>query len=129
MGRVRTYINVNGRKCWTLFDTGARNTYIVESVVGSLQLFALDKPEPVALAGKTHDVLQECRLVCKIEGLPIRTLARVLEQIGKDEEGKDIEILFGALAMQEWGIHPIPEKEALDLTHYSRVFVEFFEQK
>lgn len=128
MGRVRAYIDVNGRKCWTLFDTGARNSYVIERVAHNLQLFTLDKPESVALGGKTHDVVQECRLICKIEGLPMRTLARVLKQIGKDEEGKEIEILFGALAMQEWGIHPVPEKEELDLTHYPKEFVEFFEQ-
>nr|VFJ95557.1 MAG: hypothetical protein BECKLFY1418B_GA0070995_10717 [Candidatus Kentron sp. LFY] len=28
----------------------------------------------------------------------------VLDNIGLDEEGKEIEILFGALAMQQWGI-------------------------
>ena len=108
-----------------MFDTGARNTYIIENVVCNLQLFTLDKPESVALGGKTHDVSQECRLICKIEGLPIRTLARVLKQIGKDEEGKEIEILFGALAMQEWGIHPIPEREILDMANYPKEFVEF----
>ena len=127
MGRVRANIDVDGRKCWTLFDTGARNSYVIERVAHNLQLFTLDKPESVALGGKTHDVVQECRLICKIEGLPMRTLARVLKQIGKDEEGKEIEILFGALAMQEWGINVDTKNECLDFTHYSREFVEFAE--
>jgi hypothetical protein len=42
----------------------------------------------------------------------------VIDEIGQDEEGKPIEILFGALAMQQWGIRPVPDEERLDLTHY-----------
>ena len=34
-------------------------------------------------------------------------------------------ILFGALAMQQWGIRPVPDQEKLDLSHYSKEFVEF----
>ena len=49
----------------------------------------------------------------------------VLDKIGLDEEGKPIEVLFGALAMQEWGIRLIPEHEKLDMSHYPTEFVEF----
>jgi len=77
------------------------------------------------LGGKIHEVTQECRLICLVEGLPVRTLARVLEEIGEDEDGRRIEILLGALAMQEWGIRPIPDEERLDMTHYPREFVEY----
>jgi hypothetical protein len=49
----------------------------------------------------------------------------VIEEIGKDEDGKPIEILFGALAMQQWGIRPKPDEERLDLSHYPDEFVEF----
>ncbi len=48
-----------------------------------------------------------------------------MEEIGSDEEGRRIEVLFGALAMQQWGIRPIPDEERLDLTHYPKEFVEF----
>jgi hypothetical protein len=40
----------------------------------------------------------------------------VIEDIGNDEDGRPIEILFGALAMQQWGIRPVPDEERLDLT-------------
>ncbi len=36
-----------------------------------------------------------------------------------------IEVLFGALAMQQWGIRPVPDEEKLDFTHYPEEFVEF----
>jgi hypothetical protein len=51
--------------------------------------------------------------------------AMVVKEIGRDEDGKPIEILFGALAMQQWGIRLVPAEERLDLTHYPREFVEF----
>ena len=61
----------------------------------------------------------------EIEGHPITTHALVLDEIGKDENGRPIEILFGALAMQQWGIRPVPDEDRLDLSHYSDEFVEF----
>ena len=125
MGRVRAEVTVNGRNCWTLFDTGARNTYVVQDLTPVLPTFELERVEPVSLGGKIHEVTQECRLICLVEGLPVRTLARVLEEIGEDEDGRRIEILLGALAMQEWGIRPIPDEERLDMTHYPREFVEY----
>ena len=32
MGGIKQSIKVEGRLCWTLFDTGARNTYVIPSV-------------------------------------------------------------------------------------------------
>ncbi len=49
----------------------------------------------------------------------------VIDEIGNDESGTRIEILFGALAMQQWGIRPIPDEEKLDLSHYPDEFLEF----
>ena len=80
----------------------------------------------VALGGRDHALKKVCYLFAKVEGLLVEFDAYVLDEIGNDEDGKPIEVLFGALAMQKWGIHPIPEKEALDLTHYPKEFVEFF---
>jgi len=125
MGRVRTYVIVAGRRCWTLFDGGARNTYVVQDVASLLPTFDLEEPEPVLLGGKVHKVQKICWLTCLVEGLPVRTHARVLEEIGTDEEGKRVEILLGALAMQEWGIRPIPDEERLDMSHYPKEFIEF----
>ena len=49
----------------------------------------------------------------------------VIDEIGPDEDGRPIEILFGALAMQQWGIRPVPDEEDLDLSHYPKEFLEF----
>lgn len=127
VGRVRENIEVQGRQCWTLFDTGSRNTYVVEQVASLLPTFSLDRAERVALGGSVQTIDKDCMLTGLVQGLPIRVRARVLPEIGRDEEGKPIEILLGALAMQEWGIVPIPHQERIDMTNYPEMFVEFTE--
>lgn len=116
MGRIRQEVQVDGRGFWALFDTGAIHTYVVDEVASLLPTFTLDRPRQVE---------KECRLACLIEGRPISTLAQVLPEIGTDEEGKRIEVLVGALTMQQWRIRPVPEEERLDMTHYPEVWVEF----
>ena len=73
------------------------------------------------IEGATSFVIE----MAEIEGHPIATHAMVIDHIGVDDGGKPIEVLFGALAMQQWGIRLIPEQEKLDLTHYPKEFVEF----
>jgi hypothetical protein len=77
------------------------------------------------LGGGIKETNTEAVLHAEIQGRPISTHAFVIDQIGNDEEGKPIEILFGALAMQLWGIRPVPDEERLDLSHYPEEFVEF----
>jgi len=60
-----------------------------------------------------------------LEGLLVSTHARVRESIGSDEEGNPIDVVLGALAMQEWGIRPLPDEERLDLSRYPKEFVEY----
>jgi len=125
MGRVREHIKVNGKKCWTLFDTRARNTYIVPSVASRLVTSRLPKTFRSALGGTIKQAREAAVLNADVQGCKISTLAMVIDQIGDDEDGKPIEILFGALAMQNWGIRPIPDEEKLDLSHYPEEFIEF----
>jgi hypothetical protein len=125
MGRIREHIKVNGRKCWTLFDTGARNTYVVPAVASHLATAKLAKPFRSSLGGGVKKATKGAVLNAEVRGHRISTHAMVVNEIGTDEDGKPIEILFGALAMQQWGIRPVPDEERLDLTHYPKVFVEF----
>jgi hypothetical protein len=125
MGRVKENIDVNGQKFWTLFDTGPRNTYVVPQVAALLTPSVMLRPHRAALGGKTHEATQAVVLEADIEGCKISTHAMVLEAIGRDEDGRPIEVLFGALAMQQWGIRPIPDQEKLDMSHYSTDFLEF----
>ena len=118
-------IAVNGRKCWTLFDSGARNTYVTPSVAEVLQTSATPRTIRTALGGGVKETNTEAVLHAEIEGHAVSTYALVIKEIGNDEDGKPIEILFGALAMQQWGIRLIQAEEKLDLSHYPEEFVEF----
>ena len=125
MGRIRQMIKVDGRECWTLFDTGARNTYVVPPVSSLLITSRTEKPFRSAIGGQIKETTQTALLEAEIEGRRISTHAMVIDEIGNDENGTPIEILFGALAMHQWGIRLIPEQEKLDLSHYPEEFVEF----
>lgn len=125
MGRIRQRIDVDGRKCWTLFDTGARNTYVIPSVAQVLKTSVTPRTIRIALAGAMRETNTAALLEAEIQGHPISTHALVIDEIGKDEDGTPIEILFGALAMQQWGIRPIPDEERLDLSHYPEEFIEY----
>jgi hypothetical protein len=126
MGRIRRAIQVNGRQCWTLFDTGARNTYVVPAVARLLTTSNLPHPVRSAIGGEVRQTDTTALLQAEIEGYAISTHALVVDQIGPDEDGKPIEILFGALAMQQWGIRLVPDEERLDLSRYPKEFVEFW---
>ncbi|MFQ5629271.1 MAG: hypothetical protein ACE5I1_10960 [bacterium] len=159
MGRIRQTIQVHGQDCGTLFDTGARNTYITAKIASHLATSKVDRPFRTALGGgiqgvgsskvnilksanaEKQRVMQKRSLNCfipppkettetalleaEVEGRRISTHAMVIDDIGNDEDGAPIEILFGALAMQQWGIRLIPEQEKLDLSHYPEEFLEF----
>jgi hypothetical protein len=118
-------IKVDGRECWTLFDTGARNTYVVPSVAQVLKTSPMPRTFRSAIGGKVKETVTAALLEAEIQGRPISTHAMVIDEIGNDEAGAPIEILFGALAMQQWGIRPVPDEERLDLSHYPEEFVEF----
>lgn len=125
MGGIRRMIDVQGQSAWTLFDSGARNTYIVPGVAAQLTTTPLLRPTHTKLGGETKMSSEAAVLVGEIEGRPFHTEAMVIDRIGDDEDGKAIEVLFGALAMQQWGIRLILEQEALDLSHYPTEFTEF----
>ncbi len=125
MGRIRQMIKVNGRECWTSFDSGARNTCVIPAVASLLTTSKIKKPFRSALGGEIKEVTQAALLEAEVEGHSISAHAVIVDKLGNDEDGKPIEILFGALAMQQWSIRLIPEEEKLDLTHYLDEFVEF----
>ena len=125
MGRIREVIAVDGRECWTLFDSGARNTYVVPAVAELLKTSTTPRAIRTAIGGTVKESNRAALLEGQIQGRPFSTHALVVEEIGNDEEGKPIEILFGALAMQQWGIRLNPAEERLDLSHYPEEFVEF----
>jgi hypothetical protein len=118
-------IKVSGQDYWTLFDTGERNSYVIPSVAQLLQISTMTRSFDVALRGKVKQTNVSVLLDAEVEGHPISTHALVVDSLGRDNIGKPIEILFGALAMKQWGIKPLPNEERLDLSRYPDQFVEF----
>jgi hypothetical protein len=125
MGRIRQKIAVDGRECWTLFDSGARNTYVTPEVADLLKTSPTPRTIRTALGGTIKETNTEAVLHAEIDGHPISTYALVIPNIGRDEEGKPTEILFGVLAMQQWGFKLNPPEEKLDLLSYPDEYVEF----
>jgi hypothetical protein len=125
MGRIRQMIAIDGRDCWTVFHPSTRNTYVTPSVAELLKTYPTPRPVRTALGGIMRESNRVALLEGEIEHYPFSTHAFVVEEIGNDEDGNPIEVLFGALAMQAWGIRLNPAEEKLDLSHYPKVFVEF----
>jgi len=125
MGRVFGTIQVDGKRCRTLFDSGATNTYVAADVAKRLSPKRLLVPRPTGIGGKPRQVTEACMLMGKLEGKPIEVDAYVLDEIGRDDRGRPIDILFGALAMQKWNIVLVPKEERLDLSHYPEEFIEY----
>lgn len=67
MGRIRQMIQVNGRECWTLFDTGARNTYVVHSVSSLLVTSKIKKPFRSAIGGEVKETTETALLEAEME--------------------------------------------------------------
>ena len=125
MGRIREYIRVNGKKFWTLFDSGARNTYIVPAVAALLKTTKLPRAFRSSLGGGIKKATEAAILTAEVQGHKLFTNAMVIDDIGDDEDAKPIQVLFGALAMQQWGIRLVIKEERLDMTLYPKEFVEF----
>ncbi len=105
-------MKVDGQECWTLFYTGARNTCVVPSVTP--ELLTTETPHPIRsdLGGSVKETTRTALLQAEVEGHLISTHAMVVDEIGKDEDGRRIEMLFDALAMQQWASAPSPAKRA-----------------
>ena len=63
--------------------------------------------------------------LANVEGHALEFLANVVSEIGPDEDGRPLDVLFGALAMQLWNIKLDLKNEALDFSHFTPDFVEY----
>ncbi len=124
MGRIFHEIEVNGNCFWTLFDSGARSTYVVKQVSVLLPTVKLYKPVERRLGGKSFTIEEFCPLVGAIEGYGIAVSALIVNRLFPDEYGRPIEIIFGAEAMELWGRGIDMANKRLDFTYYAQEAVE-----
>ena len=106
-------------------DSGARHSYIVTDAAPPSDIKSLLVERTMALGGKSPRVRQVCLVLAEVEGHLLDFEANVVEEIGRDEDGRRIEVLFGALAMQAWDLRLAPQSERVDWSHFSTDLVEF----
>ncbi len=80
MGRICEMIKVDGRECWTLFDTGARNTYVVPAVAQILVTSETPHPIRAALGGGAKETSRTALLQAEVEGHLVSTHAMVIDE-------------------------------------------------
>ena len=125
MGRIRSDIQLDGAALWALFDTGARNSYISRDRAAPLMPRPLRAPRTVRLGGSVRSLTEVCMVEGTLDGRRLEFEAYVVDDLGADEAGKRIDLIFGALAMQKWGVRPVPDEETLDLSHFAEEFTEY----
>lgn len=125
MARIVKTIEVEGKDVVALFDTGAIHTYVQRSLTEGVPRRSILKSFKVALGAKEIEVNEFCLIHGRIEGLDFDTKAVPVDEIGKIDE-KNLDILIGALTMEEWEIIPNPKDATLDLSGLRRrEFTEF----
>jgi hypothetical protein len=82
LNRIRQSIRVNGTDVWTLFDSGARNTYIVPAVATHFTTVEFPQPTQTKLAGETKSSSTAALLVGKVEGKRFHAEALVIDRVG-----------------------------------------------
>jgi hypothetical protein len=129
MGRVYEFVKVNDKQLNTLFDSGAIRSYIARKAVEEigLKIEKLKDTFEVGLCGKLQKIDEYCVVQGDIRGNPFNLISWVVEELGRDEKNRKIDLLFGVTDMQVWNIHIDIEKERLDLSKFRKEFIEYKE--
>ena len=103
-----------------------RLTFLVDVGVGrAVESYLCDQRYDVKAVGSLDPRMDDHEIIRLAVSEKRMIVTMVIDEIGNDEDGTPIEILFGALAMQQWGIRLIPDEEKLDLTRYPEEFLEY----
>jgi hypothetical protein len=129
MGRIFGIIQVDGKRCRTLFDSEAPTNYISAQAAKGLSRTRLQVPRPTRLGGKPRMSTEICVLVGKLEGHDLDLGAYVLDEIGRDDKGRPIDLIVGLLGMRQWNIVLVPSEQRLDLSRFPKEFIEFPEMR
>jgi len=125
MGRVYGTILTNDKSLHTLFDTGAVHNYITQEMAKGLSTNRLPEPFTVGIGGEKRDIHEACFIYGELQGKRLFCWALVVEELGLDEQNKEIDMLFGAIEMQRWNIKIDPMQERLDLSGFREEFIEY----
>jgi hypothetical protein len=120
MARPIRPVRINGRQARALFDTGSIRSYIRLSLARSCPHVRLRKPVTVGLGGQVLRLRLTCLVEAQLEGHPFDFQAYPVRRIGSDETGKEIDLLIGALAMEQWGLTLDPRTGRIDIRRLKR---------
>lgn len=124
MARIIKEIEIEGKKAYALFDTGAYHTYIRRELLSDISKRIVSSYK-VALGGREIEIKETCIAIGKIEGLAFDAEVIPLDEIGK-ADGYELDAIIGALAMEKWEIKLNPKTKMLDLEGLKRrEFIEF----
>jgi len=123
--RIVKEIEIEGKRATALFDTGSTHTYASSRLLEDVPMRILPESYKVALGGRVIEIKEHCSIQGRIEGLAFHTEAIPIDEVGK-VDGKVVDVLIGALTMEEWEIIPNPKDATLDLSGLKRrEFTEF----
>jgi hypothetical protein len=125
MGRIYETIVSNNKSLHTLFDTGAVHNYVTRKAARGLSITRLPESFIVGLGGQKRSVHEACFIYGELQGRRLFCWALVVEDLGVDEQDKEIDMLFGAIEMQRWNIKIDPKEERLDLSGFREEFIEY----
>lgn len=124
MARMFKDMKIEDKEVFVLFDTGSLRSYVRREFASGIRQEV--PPFKVGLGGKSLELGEVCLLNCVIEGLEFDIKAYPVEEIGKDERGREIDAIIGATAMEEWVLILNPKTGEIDLTTLrKREFIEF----
>ncbi|MCC5997552.1 MAG: hypothetical protein LM573_00575 [Thermofilum sp.] len=117
-------IEIEGKRAYALFDTGSLRSYIRREFSSDVKRRIT--PFDAGLGGRVYRITEVCLVECAINGLPFDIEAHPVEDLGFDEEGRGIDAVIGALAMEKWALTPNPRTGEIDLTALKkREFTEY----
>jgi hypothetical protein len=125
VARIIKDIEIEGQPAIALFDTGAVYTYVRSPLVRDVPRRVVARPARVALGGQDIEIRELCLIEGKIEGLDFFGNAVPVDNIGR-ADGYELDVLIGALIMEQWEIRLDPKNGTLDLEGLRRrEFTEF----
>ena len=123
MSRIVKEIGVEGRQLRALFDTGSLRSYV--TVESRPSVTRKGRPISVGLGGTVRQLDERCDFTATIDDLEFDMTAYVVQELGETEHGR-LDVLVGALTMEEWYIKLDPQKGELDLSGLRKgEFTEF----
>ena len=117
--RILKEIEIEGKRANALFETGYLNSYISRRILKGVPVQSLSEPYKVVMGGRVIEVNEHCSIEGRIEGVGFQTEVVLLDELGR-VDGDEVDVLIGALAMEDCEIIPNPKDGTLDLSGLKR---------